>query len=388
MAELPEVKVNRKGAARIASGHPWIFSSDIVDRGNAAPGDAVRVTEAAGRTIGAAHYSSTSEITLRMLSPFVEAVDRSFFRSRLKAAANHRDLVVSNSTAFRLVYGEADLLPGLVVDRYGSHLVVQALNQGMDRALDLIVDCLVELFQPESIVARHDVSVRAKESLALETKVLAGAPGKVRIEMNGLRFIVDLLGGQKTGAFLDQRENYVAAARWARGKALDCFTSSGGFALHIASGCEAVEAVDSSKTALEAAQANIGENRISNVAVLEANVFDLLAGHDAAGRQFQTIILDPPAFAKSRANLEGALRGYKEINLRALKLLESGGVLVSCCCSHHVSEAMLLEVIAKAALDARRQVRVLDRRTQSLDHPILLTVPETHYLKCLILQVL
>ncbi|MGA2594140.1 MAG: class I SAM-dependent methyltransferase, partial [Bryobacteraceae bacterium] len=203
-----------------------------------------------------------------------------------------------------------------------------------------------------------------------------------------LRLQADLLHGQKTGIFLDQRENYNAAARYARGKALDCFTSTGGFALHLASRCESVEAVDSSAAALAAAARNAGLNGISNIEFREADVFDLLAAYSSARRQFATVILDPPAFAKSRRSLEGATRGYKEINLRALRLLGPGGILVTCSCSHHLSEAALLELVAEASLDAGRQLRVLERRTQSQDHPILLTVPETLYLKCLILEVL
>jgi 23S rRNA (cytosine1962-C5)-methyltransferase len=259
----------------------------------------------------------------------------------------------------------------------------------MDAASEVIVDCLRELCSPLAVVARNDVAVRSRESLPLEAKLLTGTlPDRVRVEMNGLSLGVDLLGGQKTGIYLDQRENYVAAARWARGKALDCFTSTGGFAIHMAARCDVVEAADSSGPALETARENAAANGIGNIEWLEANVFDLLAGHQSAGRKFQTIVLDPPAFAKSRTAIEAALRGYKEINLRALKLLEPGGVLVTCSCSHHVQEAMLLQVLAEASLDAHRQVRVLERRTQATDHPVLLTVPETMYLKCLVLQVM
>ncbi|HUQ94571.1 MAG TPA: class I SAM-dependent rRNA methyltransferase [Bryobacteraceae bacterium] len=386
---MKEVRVNRKAAGRIASGHPWIFSSDVDDRDGAAPGDAVRVVDPAKRLLGTAHYSSTSQITLRMLSPRAEEVGQTFLAERLRAAADFRRKAVQGTDAYRLVFGEADQLPGLVVDRYGDCLAMQTLDQGMDGLSSTIVDCLKALCEPRLIVARNDVAVRTRESLPLETKVLHGTvPDEVVITMNGLRLQVDLLGGQKTGIFLDQRENYVAAARWAHGRALDCFTCTGGFALHMAGHCAGVEAADSSGAALQTAEENRKANRIDNVQFLEANAFDLLAGHAAAGRKFQTIVLDPPAFAKSRSNVEGALRGYKEINLRALKLLDAGGVLVTCSCSHHVSEAMLLELIAQAALDAHKTVRVLERRTQSADHPILLTVPETHYLKCLILQVI
>jgi 23S rRNA (cytosine1962-C5)-methyltransferase len=347
------------------------------------------VADPAGRFLGIAHFSSTSQICLRFLTDRIEEIDRSFFFRRIEAAAAHRDRVVSGSNAFRLVHGEGDLLPGLVVDRYGDYLSIQLLDQGMDRAAPGIVSCLEEVAKPRGIVARNDLAVRAREPLPLETAILRGdLPPLVSFEMNGLEFRADLLHGQKTGGYLDQRENYLAAARYARGRALDCFTSAGGFALHLAARCESVEAIDSSAEALRTAHQNAAANGIANVQFREANAFDFLAAAAGSGRQFSTIVLDPPAFAKSRSALPAALRGYKEINLRALKLLPPGGVLVTCSCSHHVSEADLLETIAAAALDARRTLRVLERRTQSQDHPILLTVPETHYLKCLILEIL
>jgi 23S rRNA (cytosine1962-C5)-methyltransferase len=293
---------------------------------------------------------------------------------------------VQGSNACRLVYSEADLLPGLIVDRYGSYLVVQTLSQGMDRAQRLILYCLAGLLAPAGIVARDDASVRKLEGLTQETAVVAGeVPERVVIEMNGLKLQADLLHGQKTGGYLDQRENYVAASRHARGRVLDCFTSSGGFALHAAKNAESVEAIDSSAPALAIAEENARANSITNVQFRQADVFEFLAGIE---RKYAMIVLDPPAFAKSRRAVEDAARGYKEINLRALGLLDPGGILVTCSCSHHLSEAALLEIVAQAALDAGKTLRVLERRTQAADHPILLTVPETHYLKCLILQVL
>jgi len=385
---MREVRVNRKAARRVASGHLWIFESDIVDKGGAEAGAAVKVVNLAGKPLGTAHFSSTSQIGLRMLSQNVEEIGREFFAQRLAAAEAHRRLVVSGTDAYRVVYGEGDLLPALVVDRYADWLVMQTLNQGMDGIRESIVASLVELFSPRGIVARNDSAVRAKEDLPLESGVVYGeAPDTVDFRMNGLRLQADLLHGQKTGAFLDQRENYIAAARYARGKALDCFTSSGGFALHLASVCESVEALDSSGAALATAGRNAARNGISNIEFRQADVFVVLAAYASARRQFQTVVLDPPAFAKSRSTLEGAIRGYKEINLRALRLLGPGGILVTCSCSQRLTEAAFLELIAQAALDAGRQLRVLERRTQGPDHPILLTVPETHYLKCLILQV-
>jgi len=387
---MNEVRVNRKAAGRVASGHPWVFSSDVTDRGAAQAGEAVKVADPRGRCLGVAHYSSTSQIALRMLSSQVEPIGREFFRNRLRAAELHRRQVVGqDSNAYRVVHGEADLLPALVVDRYADYLVMQTLDQGMDAAKVEIAAALGEIFQPRGIVARNDVAVRAKEQLPLETTVVAGEiPDSVSVRINGLVMRADLLRGQKTGIFLDQRENYRAAAQYARGgTALDCFASTGGFALHLAARCEQVEAVDSSAPALAAARANAQDNGIGNIQFQEADCFDLLAAHATARRRYSLVVLDPPAFAKSRGNLEAAATGYKQINLRALQLLGPGGILVSCSCSHHVSEAMLLELVAQAALDSRRTLRVLERRTQAQDHPILLTVPETHYLKCLVLQV-
>lgn len=384
---MKTVRISRKGADRLASGHPWVFASDVLDRGGAEGGEPVRVADPRGRALGIAHYSSSSQICLRLLSRDAEPISAGFFLKRIAAAEQYRRRVVAGADAYRVVYGEADLLPALIVDRYGEFLVVQTLDQGMDRAKGEIVAALLELFSPRAIVERNDAPVRRHENLPLTSGVLAGdAPGVVEVRMNGLVMYADLVHGQKTGVFLDQRENYLAAARYARGRALDCFTSTGGFALHLAPKCESVEAVDSSAPVLEIAERNRSANAIGNVSFREANVFDLLSGLRAAGRRYSTVVLDPPAFAKSRESIEGAARGYKEINLRALQILEPGGILVTCSCSHHVSEAMLLEVVASASLDAGRMLRVVERRTQAQDHPILLTVPETHYLKCLILE--
>ena len=383
------MRVSRKAAGRVASGHPWIFASDVLDPGHAAPGDAVLVIDPNGKTLGTAHYSNSSQISLRLLSDRAETIDRAFYFRRLRAAEAYRKRVVTNTSAYRLVHGEADQLPGLVIDRYGDYISMQTLDQGMDRAKPEIVSAIEELFRPLGIVERNDVPVRKREALPLQTGVLAGeVPGIVPVEMNGLKLHADLLHGQKTGIFLDQRENYLAAARYARGRALDCFTSSGGFALHMAARCDSVEAVDSSEASLKAAELNRAANNIPNVQFREADVFEVLAGYSSAHRRFETVVLDPPAFAKSRDNLDRAVTGYKEINRRALELLGPGGVLITCSCSHHLSEGMLLEIVATASLDTGRVLRVLERRTQSQDHPILLTVPETLYLKCLILEVM
>lgn len=324
-----------------------------------------------------------------MLSDRVEAIDQAFFLRRLTAAEAHRKRVVADSEAYRLVHGEADQLPGLVIDRYGDYFTLQTLDQGMERAKGDIVSVLEELFAPHGIVERNDVAIRKREALPLQSGVVAGEiPETVDLRMNGLKLHADLLHGQKTGIFLDQRENYLATARYGRGRALDCFTSTGGFALHLAASCESVEAVDSSEAALHVAGLNCEANGIGNIELREADVFELLAGYAVARRRFDIVVLDPPAFAKSRQSLDAAMRGYGEINRRALQLLDAGGILVTCSCSHHLSEAALLEIVAKASLDTGKKLRVLERRMQAQDHPVLLTVPETLYLKCLILDVI
>jgi 23S rRNA (cytosine1962-C5)-methyltransferase len=381
----PGVRVSHKGADRFRAGHPWIFRSDITDTAHAEPGETVHVLDPRGVFLGQAHYSATSQIALRMLAAQPEPID---IAARIATAQKFREQVVTDSNAYRLVHAEADFLPGLIIDRYADCFVVQALDQGMDRVTPEIVAALQAQFSPRAIVARNDTAVRTLEDLPREIKLLAGEVyGPVRVCMNGFDMECDLLHGQKTGIFLDQRENYLAAARYGTGRALDCFTSTGGFALHLGRTCERVEAIDSSAPALAAAERNAEVNDVANVIFREADVFDVLSGYSSARRMFDIIVLDPPAFAKSRKQIDGAMRGYKDINLRALRLLGPGGILVTCSCSHHVSEAMMLEVVAEASLDAGRTLRVLERRTQAQDHPILLTVPETLYLKCLILQV-
>ncbi len=361
----------------------------MLDRGEAVGGEAVLVVDPAGSALGTAHFSSASQISLRMLSDRQETIDRAFFLRRIAQAEAYRKRVVAESEAYRLVHGEGDQLPGLVIDRYGDCFTIQTLDQGMDREKAEIVSCLEELFAPRGIVERNDVAVRKREALPLQSSVLAGVvPEMVAVRMNGLKLHADLLHGQKTGIFLDQRENYIAAAKYARGRALDCFTSTGGFALHLAARSESVEAVDSSEAALRVARLNLETNGIGNVELREADVFELLAGHASARRRFDIVVLDPPAFAKTRQNLEAAVGGYREINRRALELLSTGGTLVTCSCSHHLSEAMLLEIVASASLDTGKKLRVVERRMQSQDHPVLLTVPETLYLKCLILEVI
>ena len=382
-----QVRINRHGAERVESGHPWIFASDVTDRGEARPGDAVRVVNAQGRNMGTAHYSASSQITLRMLSRKVEEVNADFWRDRLSKALAYRNRVVLNSDAYRLIHAEADGLPGLIVDRYADWLVIQTSTQGMDAAKGEIIAALNDLLSPKGIVERNEAAIREKENLPKVGGVVSGdVPESITMSMNGLTLEADLVHGQKTGVFLDQRENYLAAARWAKGQALDCFTSTGGFALHMAARADQVEAVDSSERALATAERNRAANNITNLRFREADVVNSLAGYQASGRRFDTIVIDPPAFAKSRGQIEAATRAYHDLNRRALNLLNPGGVLISCSCSQNMSEANLLEVIAQASVETGRTLRVLDRRAQALDHPVLLTVPETLYLKCLILE--
>lgn len=388
MSSLNAVRVNRKAAERLYAGHLWIFASDVIDCGDAQAGDVVKVVDQKGKALGTAHYSSTSQIVLRLLSRHVEPVDEEFFLKRCQSALHFREQRVKNTNAYRLIHAEGDLLPGLIVDRYGDYLAVQLLDQGMDRQTGEVLNALTRLLSPRGIVARNDVSVRSKEDLPLETKVLAGdIPQHIDIEMNGLRFAADLMGGQKTGIFLDQRENYLAVSELSQGgRALDCFTGSGGFALHLAKRCSSVEAVDSSEGAIGLARQNAAANQLNNIEFREANALQYLPSLVAARRTFDLVVVDPPAFTKTRESVDQAARGYKEINLRALRLLNPGGILVSCSCSHHMNEGHLFETVAQAALDCGKRLRVLERRTQASDHPILLTVPETHYLKCLVFQ--
>lgn len=384
----PSARITAKGLRRLENGHLWVYRSDVAQV-QAEPGAVVRVSDHHGRYAGRAFYSSRSQITLRFLTREDTPVDRDFFKARLRAAFHHRAGHVRDTDSYRLTHGEGDLLPSIVIDRYGDYVVVQTLSQGAEVQKALLVDVLVELLAPRGILERNDPRVRQREGLPQSVSVLHGdVPPTVRIRMNALQWDLDLYHGQKTGAFLDQRENYLAAARYAQGDALDCFTYHGGFALTMARHCNQVESVDISEEALQTARANQGLNGIPNVSVRVANVFDLLKEYDETGRRFDTIILDPPAFAKDRASIPAALRGYKEINLRSLRLLRPGGCLVTCSCSHHLPEATFAEMLAEAANDTGKLLQVRERRTQASDHPILLTVPETMYLKCFIIKLL
>jgi 23S rRNA (cytosine1962-C5)-methyltransferase len=386
---MPSVIIVKGGIERILAGHPWIYRADIADATSAEPGSVVSVVDRRKRFWGQALYSSKSQIALRLLTREKRPVDRAFFAERIGAAAAFREQIIEGAQAYRLAASEGDLLPSLVIDRYAQCFVVQTLSQGMENLKATVVEILQERFAPLSILERNDAAVRALEGLPEQKGILAGEEiREVVVEENGVKFAFDLLGGQKTGGFLDQRENRCAARAYARGRALDGFCYTGGFALTLAGRCESVLGVESSVEALALARRNQELNGFPNVQWMEANCFDFLKASDQAGERYDTIVLDPPPFARHKSNVESALRGYKELNLRALKMLNPGGTLVTCSCSFHVSEADLLEAVAGAALDAHRAVAVLERRTQSRDHPILLTVPETLYLKCLILRVL
>jgi 23S rRNA (cytosine1962-C5)-methyltransferase len=386
---MSQVRISTRGARRIREGHLWVYRSDVRDASKAVGGAIVRAVDDAGNFVGQAFYSDRSEIALRFLTTHEQEIDREWWRRRLRQCASSRAAISRETNAYRLVYSEGDLLPSLIVDVYDNVLVLQTLSQGTEILKGMLTELLAEEFNPRAVIERNEARVRELEGLELRSGLLYGdATDEVEINQNGVRFVVSPLGGQKTGAFLDQRENYLAARSVAHGRALDCFTFNGGFALHIAGSCESVLGIDISGDAIAAAERNAGLNGASNIEFRTANVFDALREMESGDERFDTIVLDPPAFAKNRAAVRSAARGYKEINLRALKLLQAGGVLISCSCSYHMSEDLFLELIADAAQDTRRRIQIIERRGQSRDHPVLLGVPETHYLKCVIARVL
>jgi 23S rRNA (cytosine1962-C5)-methyltransferase len=378
------VKVSPRGAARLKAGHVWVYRSDIVCADGVPPGSVVTVADQRGKPVGAALYSSSSQIAIRMISHEPVADFPALIRQRIAAAIAFRAQVVRDTDAYRVVFSEGDFLPGLIVDRYHDIVSLQILTQAMDDKLahDAVISELIHRMNPASIVERVDPRVRELEKLPPRpSDLLHGDETSTIFTMNGVRFHYDALEGQKTGAFLDQRENYAAAAQYAHGEALDVFCYQGGFALHLAPRCSHVTGVDSSRPALEVADENAALNR-REIEWIEGNAFDLLKDYAASSRRYDTIVLDPPAFAKTKRDLDSALRGYKELNLRALKMLRSGGILVTCSCSYHVSPSVFLEMLADAALDAHRTLRIVEVRGQAKDHPVLLNVPETTYLKC------
>jgi 23S rRNA (cytosine1962-C5)-methyltransferase len=383
---LSTVKISPRGADRIKSGHVWVYRSDVLNPDAIPPGALVKVADERGKFLASALYSTASQIAVRVLSREPVTDLQALLRQRIADALAYRERVVQNTDAYRLIFSEADFLPGLIVDRYNDLISFQVLTQAMDsRAVrDTFLSELTEKLNPEAIAERVDPRICELEQLPPRTSGLVeGQKSSTVFTMNGIKFRYDALAGQKTGAFLDQRENYSAAAQYARGKALDVFCYRGGFALHLAPHCSSVTGVDSSRPALEIADQNAALNH-REIEWIEANAFDLLRDYASQGPQYDVVVLDPPAFAKTRRELSSALRGYKELNIRALKLLQPRGILVTCSCSYHISPAAFLEVVADSGRDVHRNLRLLENRGQSKDHPILLTVPETAYLKCLI----
>ncbi len=378
--------VSRRGEARILRGHPWVYASDVAVGGSLEPGAVVEVLSHARESLGFALYSPRSEIRLRMVG-WGGSPSPHWLRERIEAAIAFRREVAAGATAYRLVHGEGDLLPSLIVDRYGDYLVVQTLSQGMESRKREIVAHLVELVSPRGILERNDPKVRRLEGLPSFVGLLHGeVPERVVVDEGDVRFEVDLWNGQKTGLFLDQRENQLMARSYGRGRVLDAFTYNGGFALQVARQADRVLAIDLSAEALERLKTNAALNGMANVEMRDANVFDVLHELDDAGERFETIILDPPAFAKSRSAIANAWRGYKEINLRALKVLSPGGHLITCSCSYHIHESDFEQILSEAAADAGVRAAVVEKRRQARDHPVLLSAPETYYLKCFVLR--
>ena len=383
----PVAILKPRGEDRVRGGHPWVYRSDVADVQHADAGAVVEVRGPRNRMLGHALFSDQSQITLRMITRDETPSDDAVWRARLTNAIRFRDSLQINATAYRLVHGEADLLPSLIVDRYADYLVMQTLSQGMDRLAPTLVKLLADLTGAKGILARNDPKVRLLEGLEQTVETLYGeVPDTIDVTEAGINYAVDPWHGQKTGLFLDQRENREAAARYARGRMLDCFSYNGGFALVLAAHCDTVEALDVSADAVERIAANASANGITNLTAREANVFDELRHLEREGARFDTIVLDPPAFAKNKASIPNALAGYKEINLRALRLLTPGGILVTCSCSYNVDEAMFASAVFQASADAHIPVTVVEKRMQGRDHPVLLGVPETYYLKSFILR--
>jgi 23S rRNA (cytosine1962-C5)-methyltransferase len=378
---------------RAASGHPWVYATEVeAITGDFEPGDIVEVVDARGRFLGRGYINPASQILVRILTrDRSEEINRAFFTGRIKAALDYRTRVVHDTDSYRLIFAEADFLPALVVDKFGDYLAVQTLALGIDKYKDMIIDILEELLNPAGIYERNDAAVRELEGLPLKTGFLKGAFNPlVEINENGMVFQADLAAGQKTGYFLDQRENRMALKGIAEGaRVLDCFCHTGSFSVYAAAyGAREVIGIDIAVPALALAEKNASRNGFGGLcAFRHANAFDELRALEKNKEKFDLIILDPPAFTKSKRALEGAVRGYKEINLRAMKILHPGGFLVTCTCSYHMTESRFLEVIMDAAQDAGRQLRLVELRRQSKDHPMLLAAAETFYLKCAVLQV-
>ncbi len=382
----PKALLKSRGAARVRSGHPWVYRSDVADADGEA-GDVVRLTDRSGNFLGRAFYNPRSEISLRLAARDDEPIDEDWFRRKLEDALSYRTSLKIDADAYRVLHAEADGVPGLVVDRYADYLILQVGSAAVERRLGWVIPALEDLLVPAGILLRADSLSRKREGLDTEVRTLSGeVPESVVVREGPVRYTARLWTGQKTGSFLDQRENHLAAGRYAGGRTLDVFSYAGGFALHAALGAESVEAVDSSGAALDAARANAELNRLTNVAFTRKNAFDALREKSDAGEAYETVILDPPAFAKAKRDLPAAIRAYKEINLRAIKLLASGGTLVTCSCSYHFSRELMHDTLRSAAADAGALMRVREWRGQAADHPEVLSIPETSYLKCAVLE--
>ncbi|HVP67510.1 MAG TPA: class I SAM-dependent rRNA methyltransferase [Anaeromyxobacteraceae bacterium] len=383
----PVVTLTRRGSERLAGGHPWVYRSDVAKAPGTASGDVVALVDGRGRFLGKAFYSERSQIAVRVVTRDEEPVDETFFERRLASAIELRRRALGDETFVRLVHGESDLVPGLVVDRYGDAAVLQTLVPGTERRKELLADLLRSALPIASVLERNDVRVRELEGLPLLKGVLRGVdPGPVEVREGEVRLRLDLLSGQKTGAFLDQRENHLRAGSYAKGRCLDCFSYAGGFALQLARRAANVVAVEMQTQAARMLRDNVALNGAANVEVAEENAFDRLRDEAEKGPSWDLVVLDPPAFAKGKEAVAAAKRGYKEVNLRAFQALVPGGILVTASCSYHVPWPVFEEIVLDAASDAGRTAQVLERRGAGRDHPELLGMPESRYLKCLVIR--
>jgi len=383
------IKLSKKGMAWFRTGHPWIYKDDVEKHDLPLSGAIVSVSDNNGEFIAKAFYNEKSKIALRIISYEDTAIDAGFWRRRLSECIECRNRIVKNSTAYRIAHAEADGMPSLIVDRYGDYLSIQTLSLGMDRIKNTITEVLIDLLKPKAIVARNDSGVRKFEGLEEKKEILYGKPPeRIEVKEGNIKYLADVINGQKTGAYLDQRENHIVSENYAKGKALDCFSYQGLFSLHIALSADEVTAIDSSRPALENLKENAKLNGLDNIKTVEGKVSEILKNRQPEGPQFDLITLDPPAFAKSKKDLQSAARGYIDINFRAMRLLKKGGHLITCSCSHNLSEGQFLDIIEVALRESRRRARLIEKRIQPRDHPILLNFPESNYLKCLVLEML
>lgn len=385
----PSIKISKKGLAWRRNGHPWVYKDDLEKIYPEFSGSIVSVLDNNSKFLGKAFYNENSKIALRFITAEDTPIDETFWRNRIKNASDCRNRTITDADGYRISHAESDLLPSLIIDKYAEHLSIQTLSLGMDTIKGVIAEILIDLFKPKSIVARNDSAMRKLEGLPEEKETLYGnPPDLIEVREGRIKYLVDIINGQKTGAYLDQRENHIASEKYAGGKALDCFAYQGLFSLHIAEKSEEVTAVDSSAPALRALEENAALNSINNITTLEGNVFDILKTYQREKKEFNLIILDPPAFAKSKKDLQQAARGYIDINFRAMKLISKGGHLITCSCSYNLPENIFFDIIKEALKEAGRSARLIEKRIQPLDHPILINFPESNYLKCFILEML